>query len=368
MNWRDPAPGEREAGEHAWEVVREAFQERLPSPRRRDWRPLAAVAVGLAVLAAAFTPAGHALWSSLRNGTDAKDNLLSLPAEGRVLVNAQAGAWVVQRDGSKRFLSGYGDAAWSPHGLYLAAARGNQLIALEPNGKVHWKLARPRPVGGPAWSFDGYRIAYMTGRALRIVNGDGTDDRLLSPNVVGSGLPAFAWRPRTHELAYTTGRGRLALIDVDRKRIRWHRPTTNTERLLWSDDGMRLFVADGRPRILDAAGRTVAEFERRAVLPAAFVPRSHALALVSVARAKSTVSIYSGSRYQRQRPIFSGAGLFGGLAWSPDRRWLLVDWRSADQWIFIRSTAVRRIAVRDIGNTFDSGPEHFATLGGWCCP
>jgi len=24
--------------------------------------------------------------------------------------------------------------------------------------------------------------------------------------------------------------------------------------------------------------------------------------------------------------------------------------------------------VRNIGNTFDSGPEHFATLAGWCCP
>jgi hypothetical protein len=60
--------------------------------------------------------------------------------------------------------------------------------------------------------------------------------------------------------------------------------------------------------------------------------------------------------------------LFGGLAWSPDGRWLLVDWRSADQWVFIRSAAVRRIDVRNIGNTFDSGPEHYATLAGWCCP
>jgi hypothetical protein len=29
---------------------------------------------------------------------------------------------------------------------------------------------------------------------------------------------------------------------------------------------------------------------------------------------------------------------------------------------------VRRIDVRNIGSTFDSGPEHYATLGGWCCP
>ncbi|CAN5142639.1 hypothetical protein BH18ACT12_BH18ACT12_10440 [soil metagenome] len=368
MSWREPAPGEREAGERSWRVVREAFDERLPSLRRPDWRPLAAVAACLALLAAAFTPAGQAVWSSLRDSGGAKDNLLSLPANGRVLVNAQAGAWVVQRDGSKRFLSGYADASWSPHGLYIAAARGNQLLALEPNGKIRWKVARPRPVGGPVWSSDGYRIAYLTGHALRIVNGDSTGDRLLSPNAVGSGLPAFAWRPGTHELAYTNRRKELVLMDTDRNRELWRRQTSSTERLFWSDDGKRLLVADGSPRIIDAAGRTVAEFPPRAVLPAAFVPGSHAVALVNVAEGQSTVSVYSGSRYQRRRTMFAGAGLFGGLAWSPDRRWLLVDWRTADQWLFIRSTAVQRIAVRNIGNTFDSGPEHFASLAGWCCP
>jgi len=34
----------------------------------------------------------------------------------------------------------------------------------------------------------------------------------------------------------------------------------------------------------------------------------------------------------------------------------------------ILSVTAWRIAVRNIGNTFDSGPEHYATLAGWCCP
>jgi dipeptidyl aminopeptidase/acylaminoacyl peptidase len=367
LSWHDPAPAEREAGERTWGVVREAFKERLPSPRRRDWRPVAVLAAVLAVLAAALTPAGHAVWSSFSDSSDKMDNLLSLPAPGRVLVNAQAGSWVVQQDGSKRFLSGYSDAAWSPHGLYLAAARGNQLVALEPNGKVHWKLARRRPVGGPTWSFEGFRIAYMTGHALRVVNGDGSGDRLLTPNAVGSGLPAFAWRPETHQLVFTNGRRQIVLVDVDRHKILWRRRSGQTEQLLWSDDGSRLLVADGSPRVLDPSGRTVAAFGRRAVLPAAFVPGSHALALSSVHNGRSAVVLHSGHQYERRRTIFSGAGIFGGLAWSPDRRWLLVDWRTADQWLFIRSTAVRRIAVRNIGNVFDSGPEHYAVLVGWCC-
>jgi hypothetical protein len=368
LTWREPAPDEREAGERSWSVVRRAYDERLPMPRRRDRRPFVAIAVAAVIVAAALSPPGLAVFGSIRDAVTSEDHLLALPAGGRVLVNAQSGAWVVDRDGSKRFLSGYTDAAWSPHGLYLAAARGNELVALEPHGKVHWKLARPEAVGGPQWSFEGYRIAYFAGHALRVVNGDGTGDRLITPNAVGSGLPELAWRPATHQLAYTNGRGTVVLLDVDDNRILWKRPSRDTEQLSWSSDGSRLFLADSRPRILDAAGKLVAAFGRGAVLPAAFVPKSRALALVRVAAGRSTVSVYSGARYDRRRIVFSGAGLFGGLAWSPDARWLLVDWRSADQWLFIRSAAVRRIAVRNIGNVFDSGPEHYATLAGWCCP
>jgi Tol biopolymer transport system component len=364
MKWREPAPGESEAGDRTWQVVREAFQERLPAQRRRDWRPIAVVAVGVAVVAAAVTPAGQAVWTSIRDAVSTKDNLISLPTGGRVLVNSPAGAWVVQRDGSKRLLSGYLDASWSPHGLYVAAARGNQLVALEPNGKVRWKLARRRPIGAPVWSYEGYRIAYLAGRQLRVVNGDGTGDRLLSPNV----LPTFAWRPGTHQLAYKNAHNQLLLLDTDANRVLWRRVTARTEQLLWSNDGQRLLVAGGPPLVLDARGRTLAALQGQSLMPAAFEPGSRALAVVTSSGGQSTVSVLSGSRYERRRTVFSGAGLFAGLAWSPDRRWLLVDWRSADQWIFIRSATVQRIAVRSIGNTFDSGPEHHATLAGWCCP
>jgi dipeptidyl aminopeptidase/acylaminoacyl peptidase len=367
VNWREPAPDEWEAGERSWEVVRDAFDARIPSPRGRDRRPLIAAAVVAAALAAVLTPAGHAVWGSLKDAVQSEDNLVSLPAGGRVLVNSQSGAWVVQRDGSKRFLRDYTDAAWSPHGLYLAAARGNQLVALEPDGDVHWKLARAAPIGSPQWSYEGYRIAYFAGRNLRVVNGDGTGDRLLLANAVGTGLPALAWRPGTHQLAYRNAHNELVLQDVDAKRVLWRRRTTGIETLLWSKDGERLLVAATPSRILDATGRTRVTFAVR-VLPAAFAPRGHTLALVTSASGQSTVSLYSGARYQRRRVIFSGANGFGGLAWSPNGHWLLIDWRTADQWIFIRSAPVRRIAVRNIGNTFDSGPEHYATVAGWCCP
>jgi WD40 repeat protein len=368
MGWQQPAPGEREGAERSWEIVRSAFEQRIPVPRKRDRRPAVAIACGAAVLAAAFSPPGLAVWGSLRDAVHSEDHLVALPSRGSLLVNSSSGAWVVRRDGSKRFLSGYSDAAWSPHGLYLAAARGNELVALEPNGSVRWKLARTRPIGGPQWSYEGYRIAYLAGPSLRVVNGDGTGDRQLVRNAVGVGLPALAWRPGTHELAFKNARNELVLLDVDASKVLWRRPTKGIEQLTWSGDGRRLLVVTGPPEVLDAAGRTIAVLPKVSVLPAAFAPKSHALALVTTAKGQSTLSIYSGSRYRERRLVFSGAGSFGGVAWSPDGRWLLIDWRTADQWIFIRSAAVRRIAVRNIGNTFDSGPEHYATLGGWCCP
>jgi hypothetical protein len=66
LTWDDPAPGEREAGDRAWRVVRAAFEERLPAPKRRDWRPFAIAAIAAAVIAAALSPPGQAVFGSIR--------------------------------------------------------------------------------------------------------------------------------------------------------------------------------------------------------------------------------------------------------------------------------------------------------------
>jgi hypothetical protein len=370
--WQEPAPGERDAEQRSWRVVRAAFATREPMPPQRAWWPFVAAAAAAVVAAAALSAPGHAVLGSLRDavrGEATTDTLTSLPAPGRLLVAAQAGAWIVQQDGSKRFLPGYAGPAWSPHGLYLAAARGNTLVALEPNGNVHWTLARSGPVAAPTWSYEGFRIAYLAGHALRIVNGDGTGDHLLAPNAVGAGLPAFAWRPGTHQLAYRNATDELLLADVDRSRILWRRRLPAIERLQWSADGRRLLVSSGRSLVLDSAGQTVATLPRGVQLPAAFAPRGAALAVVTWAQGRSTVAVRSGRGYGRVRPLFSGPGTFGGIAWSPDGRWLLVDWRSADQWVFIPTRRGRRVVTAaHIGRIFDSGPEHYATLAGWCCP
>ena len=98
---------------------------------------------------------------------------------------------------------------------------------------------------------------------------------------------------------------------------------------------------------------------------AAFAPRGHAFALVrSVRPRRSEVVVVEGRRVRR---VFTGAGRFTDVEWSPDGRWLLIAWADADQWVFIRSAGVRRIdAVSRISAQFESA--RFPSLAGWCCP
>jgi hypothetical protein len=374
--WHDPAPDEQDAGERSWQVVRRAYEGRLPAPRERSWRLFVAVAAGAAILAAALSPPGLAVWGSLRDAVrgaqSAKPALFSLPApRSRLLVNSAEGAWVVQSDGSKRLLDGYRDASWSPHGLYLAAVHGDELRALEPNGDVHWSIGRAG-LASPRWSSQGNgdeRIAYLAGSTLRVVGGDGRGDRALARRV-SAVVPA--WRPRTHVLAYVNGTGRLIVRNADNGAVRWTAALTQRPRALeWSADGryvlvrgpssLTVFGNAGTPR-LSPIGPGAAP-----IVDAAFQPRSDAVAFVQHAGNRSVLWFYPRLRPDgtSARRVISVAGVFDRVAWSPDARWLLLSWRSADEWLFIRSASVRKVVpVAGIADAF--GPA--AVPAGWCCP
>lgn len=355
-HWQEPAPDERESLERSWSVVRRAYAERLPAPRSRDRRPLLALAAGIAVLAAALSPPGLAVWGSLRDSVENQDRLVALPTGGRVLVNTRDGAWVVSADGSKRFLSDYEDAAWSPHGLFIAAARGNQLVAMEPDGKVHWKLARHGPITSPQWSYEGFRIAYFAGNELRVVDGDGTGDRLLTRNARRGVL---AWQPGTHSLAYVDRSGDIVVQNVDRPSSPAHlRTRLDPRHLEWTPDSRLVAVG---PHALGIFARRGPLLNRVAVagrIAAAGVsPDGSHLAVVGLRRQQSTVEVDGTT-------VFKGTGPIANVAWSPDSRWLLLNWRGADQWLFIRRPLKKLVAVSNIRASFGGD----TSLSSWCCP
>jgi Tol biopolymer transport system component len=380
-----PIPDEQEAERRAWRMVSAAFDGEPATARRGGirsrLRPLSAIAATLVALAVAATPPGAALADWLAgvvnpSGPPARPALTSLPADGRLLVDTATGPWVVARDGSKRRLGRYSDAVWSPRGLFVVAARGRQLVALEPDGTVRWALARAAPIADPAWSPDGFRIAYRSGGQLRVVVADGTADKALAPIRAGS---APAWRPGSaHVLAYVDSAGRTTVVDADTRRTLWRTPASaRPVRLLWTADGRRLIVVSAREvRVLDAAGRPLDAVQVPAGAragDAAVSPRGSELAVVrSRPAGRSEIVAYRiGPRLRPARRLFAGSGGFEGLTWSPDGRWLLAGWPAADQWIFIRSTAVTRlVAISNVGRQFDpggNGAARFPRIAGWCC-
>ena len=357
------APDEVGAERRAWTVVRAVYLEREAAPARRRRPRRAALAPALAVIAAVLvlSPAGakvgqiitHAL--GVRHAAPA---LASLPSSGRVLVSGAGGTWTAAADGSTRRLGAWSQASWSPHGLYVAVATGNRLAAVDPSGDVHWAITRPR-VSDPRWySPSGYRVAYRSGAALRVIAGDGTGDRLLAAGVAPV---APAWRPGQalgpYELAYATDRHQLVVRDADTGRVVWSAWLgTGPRELMWSADGRRLVAVTAHSvRTYTADGASVATLHVAAG-DAALSPDGRSLALVL----NRDQVVLDG------RQLFAGAGV-RAVSWSPDGRWLLVDWPAADQWVFVRVAGSPRVAaVSRIAQQF-SARGAFPQLEGWCC-
>lgn len=381
---RESAPADGGARERAWRTVRAAYDEHEPQPPRRRGAALAvmmaAVAAAAIALAAVSAP-GEAVarWAKqvLGVGTEnAEPALTRLPGGGRLAVTSPAGAWVVGSDGAKRSLGDYDGVEWSPNGLFVVAWRANQLTAVEPSGRVRWSLARPEPIHGAAWApVDGFRVAYLAGPVLRIVNGDGTDDRpydAADPRVVP------AWRPDdVHVVAYVDRTRRIRVAAVDARERLWRSARLDgVHKLAWSPDGRRL-LAVGRSRmtLFSRSGELLRQRRVRGdaeALDAAWSPDGRNIAITRYSRAtgQSSAVLLDRDLASDARTLFSGPGHFPQLAWSPEGQWLLVPWREADQWLFLRARGRSRVtAVADIARQFSPGTRGASFPGSvaWCC-
>jgi hypothetical protein len=372
------APEEGMAALRAWELASAEFERRelvaKPSARARRGFVLGFAAICLA--AVGISPAGADVVRWVGDRLEAKPGvqhpkpfLRALPAKGNLLASTPTALWVVHADGSKRRLGRYTDAAWSPHGLFVAAVHGHELVAMEPGGRIHWTVTAATPPRAPSWAPSGYQIAYLSGRSVRLVAGDGTGDHLFAANVMPV---APAWRPTSGYVLAFASHGGVTVADAEHGITLWRTEGRRPLQLAWAPDGRELLVVEAqRLRLFDSRGRVRKELD----LPpgvraerAAFSPDGKQIALVRSYRLSDVrlLSVRGHSWHER-----SGApvtGRFSGVDWSPDGRWLLVGWRDADQWLFVRGNQVR--GVSNIARAFaPSGraPAIFPTLGGWCC-
>jgi hypothetical protein len=386
---RIQGPDELNAERRAWGVLRSAYEQHEPlSWERRNRRPLLIAAPVLVVLLLALLSSpGRALVGSVHDAVTSneakppKAALTALPAPGQLLVNSSTGPWIVHVDGSMRKLGPWWEGSWSPNALHVAVTRGHRLAALAPDGTIRWSLARNRLVRGARWSLEGTseccRVAYLNGRELRVVAGDGTGDGPLR-NVVGPTPPA--WRPGSiRQLAFSTVDGRIELVDADSAKTVWLTDAGDVpSQLVWSEDGERLLALGERTlRAFDANGHKLWAIG----LPVGpsgvvFVRKSHRFVLIrySPATSRSDLVLYQAETDPGEaRFLYSAPGDFGTLAISPNGNWLLVGWVNANQWLFLRLTSARVESVSNIVQQFGGSSKapltsSFPKSVSWCCP
>ena len=349
-----PIPEEADAEQRSWEVVRAAYSERVPViPTHRTRRIALAAAVGAALLAVGFSPAGAQVGDWVRDmvgAEDAKPELKSLPAAGEILVESGDGVWIVRDDGSKRRLGDYDEATWSPHGRYVAVTDVDRLLAVDPEGEVQWEIRAPAEIEDAAWAgteFD-TRIAYRSGNDLWVVAGDGTGERLVAEDVTPI---APAWRPLgdtklgtagAHVLSYVNGKGDISAVDVDTGRD---------------------VPVGGLDAVPELAPSTVAGRARS--------PITGRTAAIRRASDGSKLVLTGDGRAPRQI-LFRSPGYLTGPTWSPDGRWLLIGWRDANQWLFINADQPRRVVAFDnIAEQFDEADaprRDLPRVAGWILP
>jgi hypothetical protein len=321
------------------------------------------------VLSPAAATVGHLITRAL-GIQHAAPTLFALPSHGRVLVSGANGTWTVASNGSSRRIGPWSQASWSPHGRYLTVSRAGELSAVNPQGATQWTLARPA-VADPRWyPPSGYRVAYLSSNDLRVVAGDGLGDHLLAAGVA---RVAPAWRPgHPYQVAYMTARSALSVRDADTRKLLWSsRPAVRVRKLIWAADGRRLLAVSSREVLVyDASGRMLASQPApggQPLVDAALSPDGRALAAIVGGGTSVTVRSLTTPRSE-PRTVLAGSGL-DALAWSPDGRWLLVAWPTADQWVFVRVSGQPRLAaVSRIAQQFSThGRPAFPTLQGWCC-
>jgi hypothetical protein len=376
---RQSAPDESGAEERAWRVVSAARAERPPVSERsgRVRRRALQLALAAALVVVIVSPAGASVRQWVADRVDpgvehAKPALTSLPASGSLLVQSAQGPWVVHPDGVKRLLGSYTGSSWSPHGLFVVTTRGHELAALEPDGTPRWTLERRGRVRLARWNGpDGERIAYLDGRSLRVVVGDGSDDRVLARDVAPV---APAWRPGpAHVLAYAGADGAVRAVRADSGRRVFETPPGAAPISLQWTAGDLLVSRRGDLELFDGSGRR----RWRWVTPAGASLRSATASpgggpIAAVLRDGGASRLLLLGPGRSPRVLFSGPGKFAPAQWSPGGGWLLLPWPSADQWLFLRpgGGAGKVDAVANVAAQFSPGGgarPPFPRVAGWCC-
>ena len=348
-----------------WRLVRAAYAAEPPAlrPRRRTGvRRGLQVAVAVGLLAALISPAGAAVRHWVRDAVEparepAAPALTSLPAPGGLLVDSARGPGSSARTARSGCSAPIDESSWSPRGLYVAATSRHELAAVDPLGEVRWALARGGPVHEP-----GLVTGRLPGRLSERRASCGWSPatgpvtggwRAPSPTV------APAWEPGSpHLLSFVAPGGSVRTVQADTGRVSFEADGRGRSARARAGraDGRRLLVAtaDAEITALDRSGAPVWRARAPAgmeIVAGAIAPGGDRAATVLVSSAGDRSELVLLGPSGRGRVPFAGLGRFDDVVYSPDGDWLLLTWRSADEWLFLnlRRSAADRRRLRHLG-------------------
>jgi len=272
-----------------------------------------------------------------------------------VLVTGSGGAWSIASDGTRARLGDYDELAWSPRGLFIAAATGDELRAIERDGTVRWPVQAPGPVEDLVWSPSGYRIAYRVGRQERVVAGDGTLDATLVDGVAGVDA---AWRPGLgHELAIVRADDAVELWSVDEHERLWRLPPGSSPvRLLWQDEQRLIIARRNAIEMLDL-GRPRQRFSVPIDGPLTTAALLSDQVAIGVGNRVLTVPLPLNDGRAKPRVRLTVDGAITDLVADPTARRLIVASAAADQWVFLTEQASGRVSAATV--------RGFSSVEGW---
>jgi hypothetical protein len=202
--------------------ARAAALDALGPQRRRSRGGLLLVAfavafvVGAGAAALAATGKLHVRLGTGRQPARPVPSDLSVPAGSHgIAVVAGGKLWLATRSGLRIEGMPVSAAELSPRALYAVVGIGSSLITLAPGNRRPWVHQTDGRVVSAAWSPDGLKIAYVVARRgadeLRLIEGDGSPDRLLVRRV----RPVRpSWRADSLAVAYVDAHGRAAVFDL----------------------------------------------------------------------------------------------------------------------------------------------------------
>jgi hypothetical protein len=266
--------------------------------------------------------------------------------------------WIVPAHGAVVAFAGGDSVDYSRRFGLLAVARRGRLSALDTTGRPRWSRTISELAGAPRWSSSRpVRLAFLAGRALRIVDGDGRHPLRLGP----ARDVAPAWRPNLDQVAFARPGGEVVLASGTGKVLARWRPSRMPVGLSWTGDEQHLVVSlRYSVVVLDPRLQVEWSMHSPSILSAVAAPVGTRFALLTASTTAAgapltTLEVHDAARPAMHTRLARTWTLGGRIVWSPDARSLIVARPVLRDWLLI---SVRTHAARRMVPPRDLPPEH----------